>query len=321
MNLLTNIILIFTSICVFAQDFAIPGGDSVNKIKDQGSSTVASSFVGLEPQSRNALALIISGSSTDANTLKIFGRDARNRIQASIDAGVFSTGSSLLTSLVGYWKLDEVSGTRVDSSGNSNDLTDVNTVTQASGKVGNAGQFTQANSERLTKADNASLSMADIDFTVTCWVYADSLPGTSNGIVCKADPGLVACAYSINFNPTGNYIRFEVGSADNTFDTISATDFGAISTATWYFVCAQHDSVNNTISISINNGTVTSKAYSAGSYNDTSTFTIGSWSDPASSSNHWDGRIDEVGIWKRKLSASEITTLYNSGSGKTYPFS
>jgi hypothetical protein len=30
--------------------------------------------------------------------------------------------------------------------------------------------------------------------------------------------------------------------------------------------------------------------------------------------------IDEVGIWNKELSASEITSLYNDGAGKTYPF-
>jgi len=34
----------------------------------------------------------------------------------------------------------------------------------------------------------------------------------------------------------------------------------------------------------------------------------------------WDGVIDELGIWDRVLSASEVTELYNSGSGFQYPF-
>lgn len=32
------------------------------------------------------------------------------------------------------------------------------------------------------------------------------------------------------------------------------------------------------------------------------------------------GIIDEVGIWSRVLTAGEITTLFNSGAGKSYPF-
>ena len=32
------------------------------------------------------------------------------------------------------------------------------------------------------------------------------------------------------------------------------------------------------------------------------------------------GTIDEVGVWGRVLSASEVTALYNSGAGVAYPF-
>ena len=50
------------------------------------------------------------------------------------------TGSSLTTNLISYWKLDETSGTRVDSVGN-NDLTDNNTVLYGAGKQGNGADL------------------------------------------------------------------------------------------------------------------------------------------------------------------------------------
>lgn len=83
---------------------------------------------------------------------------------------------TLLDGLVSYWKLEEANGARVDSVvASGNDLTDNNTVTQAVGVLGNAAQFTAANSESLSHADNASLGTGDIDFTVASWVYFDSL--------------------------------------------------------------------------------------------------------------------------------------------------
>ena len=32
------------------------------------------------------------------------------------------------------------------------------------------------------------------------------------------------------------------------------------------------------------------------------------------------GKLDEVGIWIRELTAGEVTQLYNSGAGLSYPF-
>ena len=40
-----------------------------------------------------------------------------------------------------------------------------------------------------------------------------------------------------------------------------------------------------------------------------------------SSSNYFSGNIDEVGVWSKELSTSEISDLWNSGSGLAYPFS
>src|SRR4051812_43478016 len=97
--------------------------------------------------------------------------------------------SPLLTNLASYWKLEEASGTRADEIG-SQTLTDNNTVTQAVGKLGNAAQFTAANSESLSHADSATLSLgADQDFTLGAWVYLDS-KGANRVIASKWAPGL-----------------------------------------------------------------------------------------------------------------------------------
>ena len=57
-------------------------------------------------------------------------------------------------------------------------LTDNNTVTgQAAGGPGaqNVSQFTAANTEFLSRADEAALDCGDIGFTFAAWVYLDSL--------------------------------------------------------------------------------------------------------------------------------------------------
>jgi hypothetical protein len=36
--------------------------------------------------------------------------------------------------------------------------------------------------------------------------------------------------------------------------------------------------------------------------------------------NPVDGLLDEIGVWNRRLNDDEISYLYNSGAGRTYPF-
>lgn len=226
------------------------------------------------------------------------------------------SASSLLTSLVAYWKLEEASGTRVDATGRGNDLTDNNTVTQATGIVGNAAQFTAANSEYLSHADNADLSTGNVDFTVAAWVYLDSKPASVMGFVTKGSGGSTTNAeYSLQYLNTSDRFRLVVFDGGSNAGAAVANNLGSPSTSTWYFVVAWHDSVADTVNIQVNNGTVNSSAYTFGSWDSTEPLWIG-----RSSSGYQNGRIDAVGFWKRVLTAGERTSLYNGGAGLQYPF-
>lgn len=223
--------------------------------------------------------------------------------------------SPLLTSLVAYWKLDEASGARADSAGSSN-LSDVNTVTQAVGKVANAAQFTAANSECLNIASNAALSMGDIDFTIALWVYFDAL-GADRALVAKYNSFGTTRDYMVKFITGSNRFQFIVSPDGSADATVSANSFGAPTTATWYFIVAWHNATANTINIQINDGTVDSAAHATGVFASSAAFRLGARADGI---QFHDGRLDEVGIWKRVLTSAERTALYNGGSGVTYPF-
>lgn len=222
--------------------------------------------------------------------------------------------SSLLMSLVAYWKLDEASGTRADSLGVSN-LTDNNTVTQNPGKVSNAAQFTAANSESLSIADNTALSTGDIDFTVAAWVYLDTLAVTQ--ILAAKSSNIGAAAnneYALYYASTARFIfRVSTGAVDT---LLTANTFGAPALSTWYLVIAWHDSVNNVIGISVNAGTPDTSAYASGVVDSTNAFRLGA---DTQAGRYLNGRLDEVAVWKRVLTSNERARLYNAGAGVTYP--
>ena len=236
------------------------------------------------------------------------------QIDSLTSAGPFGGHASLSTSLEAYWKLDEESGQRVDSHG-SNDLADNATVLFAAGKIGNAADFEKDNAEFLDIADNASLSMGDIDLTITLWVKTETQAATM-GILSKYDNVTDDREYVVYWNQGTD--RFVFGlSQDGTALTVTeeADVLGAVANATFYFVVCQHDSAGNLIKISVNDGAFDSQAYAGGVFDGAADFQIGGsdagWGD-------FDGLVDEVGIWKKILSGAEITALYNGGSGLTY---
>ena len=216
--------------------------------------------------------------------------------------------SALLNALVAHWRLEEASGVRVDAHA-GNDLGDVNTVAQAAGKLGNAASFVAGNEESLSIGDNAALSMGNIDFTVGGWVRFDALTGT--GLVGKWATGSIE--YIVYFD--GTNLRFHVSNDGSS--NVSVVNSAAISANTWYFFVAWHDASADTINISVNNNTAASVAHSSGVYNGSASFHLGRNEEGLT---YLSGRLDSISIWKRLLTASERTQLYNSGNGLDYPF-
>jgi hypothetical protein len=221
-------------------------------------------------------------------------------------------GSSLLTDLAGYWKLDEASGTRNDSVGTSH-LTDVNTVTSNPGKVGTAAQFTAANTESLTVAHNAALAVGNFDFSIACWVYFTTV--TTSIFVSKWSAG--QASYTLYYDSgAGNFIWLLSSDGTATDVTIQMNVLGTPIVATWYFMTLIHDAAANQITVQGNATTAQVVAHSAGVFAGTAPFELGARAGVLP----LDGRVDEAGYWKKVLSAAERAALYGGGSGAAYPF-
>ncbi len=214
-------------------------------------------------------------------------------------------------SLVSYWKLDEISGTRYDFFG-SNHLTDYNTVGQGTGEVyDNAADFEATNSEYLSITDG-SLSGIDFDgdWAVCFWVKFETT--ASQVLFSQDDYGTgTASDRSINILYSGTNNRFEgylfSGAA---FNIAAATTFGSASTGVWYFVCWQHESgVGHTISI--DGGGVDSSAYTSTINDSTTALLVGGHLNNGSAESTADALMGPVMLYQRLLSSAEITALAN----------
>jgi hypothetical protein len=229
-----------------------------------------------------------------------------------VSAEIDTTGSITIpttnpnASLTAYWPLDEASGTRADLIG-TNTLTDNNTVTQADGKVGKVAQFTRANSEYLSRTDNASLSTGDTSFTFSLWAYFDT-KATNFYLLAKDASG--ARDYYIFYTTGTDRLSFGVFFTDTTSAIATASSFGNVPTATWLHIVGWHDASGDTVNIKVNNGTTDSAATANKTPNDSATeFRIGA-SAFVGAENYFNGRIGRVRFWKRLLTTQEITDLY-----------
>jgi Concanavalin A-like lectin/glucanases superfamily len=215
--------------------------------------------------------------------------------------------------LVGWWKLDETSGTSAsDSTGNGNTGTTSGSPAWTTGGMVN-GALTITGAQYVAVPDVASLQLAG-SWTVSSWVNFSALPG-SNGVACMIQ----------KTNTTGN--NYELCYANNFLGTWSglmvyfagtlgsewAESSSAISLNTWYLVTGVWDSSSNYLYLYVN-GSLVASAHSGDP-------PLSGGGVPLHLGNGQytnapiNGTMDDARIYNRALSAADIKTLYTSTGG------
>lgn len=120
--------------------------------------------------------------------------------------------------------------------------------------------------------------------------------------------------YWLAIHPVTHKVHFHVGTGQgNAAEAVTAT---TLRDDTWYHLAATWDRTNNTASIYLNGiREATTSVRSWGQQRDQFYWGAGF------NGYGLRGFIDEIGIWNRTLTQTEVTTLYNDGRGTPYPFS
>lgn len=223
------------------------------------------------------------------------------------------TPSPLLTDLVAYWKMDEASGNRADSVGGFT-LTDNNTVTSNTGKVGTAAEFTGTNSESLSCASAAALQAGPRDFLFDLWFYPTSVSGVQ--FLLSKGTASSGTGHEYGLFLSGQSLSWRV-SAGATVSTLTVANSPAIVANTWYYCACWWEQSTGKVWGQLNNNAATSTTLAGTVNTTTAVLSFGAFN---AASSYYTGRIDEVGRWNRLLTGSEILSRYNGGAGIAHPF-
>ena len=227
----------------------------------------------------------------------------------SKDIDNFSGGDLGLTDgLVGWWTMDQSSGTSVkDASGNNNNGTmgGIQNPTWVSGKIYNALAFDNTQYEFVDLGNPAVLQLGSTG-TVACWVNTtatDNLP-----IISKSDfpNGLNGYVVATNYNGGGPgklVARTANGTSNNTIYSNSVVGDGA-----WHHIVFTWDgSFLNLYFDGNSDVTPTSQTLTPVS----NVYNLSFARNSAGNNYNWSGSLDDVRIYNRALSAAEVTALYN----------
>jgi hypothetical protein len=205
--------------------------------------------------------------------------------------------------LIGWWPF---SGNANDESGNNNNGT-INGAVLTTDRLGNANSAYSfdGSSSYISIPSSASLESPATRITMSAWV---NLAGFSligqpfDPILMKSDNGANAFMYrfDIDINGAGFYAGI------NNWNNNVGTPYNFLLNQ-WYMVSAVLDS--SAAYFYLNDSLVGAQVFTTNILNNTLPLEIGR--DVPGSTEVFNGKIDEIGIWNKALTHEQISNLYN----------
>lgn len=225
--------------------------------------------------------------------------------------------AALSNGLVGYWKMDESTYTGdcsasdlADSSGNGNSgkiCPNGSGATVTAGKFGNGTDFDD--SDDYAETTSSPFDPDTTEFSAAVWFNSDNLTSATNDtIIAQAD----------GTGQGRNWLQV----ASTTTDTVSSslgnvtTDSNFTPTAgTWTHAVVVKKGTDtgatNTIQVYVN-GELKATSTDVDVESATGVFRIGV---SRTNGQYFNGKLDEIRVYKRTLSPADISTLYNFAPG------
>lgn len=248
---------------------------------------------------KSLLLLLCMVLSAQAPVVLTGGSVIRNAVIASA-AATFDWNSAGLTH---YWRMEEAAGnSRVDAVGAVN-LTGT-LVDQTTGKHNNAAWI-----DNCSPLTTVSLSETT-QFSYSCWLKLDQFDDTGPELINKQSGTTAIDIQAHDITASGHLTEINYHSlngGDINLDVSSLT----IVTGQWFFLVFTFDGVTGQTKISVNGGTFATGSGSVYSPGAGDLFIV-------DNVNCYNFSIDELAVYNTVLSQSQVTQLWNSGSGVFY---
>ena len=231
--------------------------------------------------------------------------------------------------MISYWKLDEISGTTFDDYFDGNDGTCAGLTCPASisGILNGAQEFSRSSETRLNIPGSDFDWASDDSFAIEFWMNKSSAclgtATSNNNVIVGRDPASgsslhwwvgVDCRSGIQGKITFN-LRDSAGNGISLTGTTNVID------GDWHHIVVMRDDLANNNSLYVDGvqQAIGTHDYTSSFYGAGADINVG-WLNLASGGKHFEytGIVDELAIYNKALSISEILDHYNSGSGKDY---
>ena len=231
----------------------------------------------------------------------------------AIFLGAAATKADITNGLVAYYNFEGMSGlvgeTVADQTGNGHNgvcRQDQNTpkaptIVPGPNGLGNALSFDGNFYVQIPDASGFSVTS---NVTVAAWISVDALTQDWQTIFCRGD-----WSWRLHRNDLTDYAAFHMSGLSGGYGASGGTTDIAVPKRWLHLVGTYQNGVGAVLYI---NGAVEATAAVSGliNTNGSDPVTIGAWINGGVLSRQWQGQIDEVRIYNRALTASDVTQLY-----------
>jgi hypothetical protein len=226
-----------------------------------------------------------------------------------------STDAQLATGLVSYWKLDESSGTTVtDATGTNSGTVNGPTIGQT-GKLGTAYSFDGVN-DYVSIPNSTSLNIQSNLITLSAWVKVPTATDCQMIIskICTVGSHVNPYfQYNLQLLRDGSYFFPRFWLTIGGSYSFTANETYNLSLNVWHHIVGTYN--GSTMILYVDGVQISSLSKTGNITGYTAPVYLGINGALGEPNN---GLIDEVGIWSRALSSTEVSQLYNSGNGLPY---
>jgi hypothetical protein len=238
---------------------------------------------------------------------------------------MFHFPTSIKNGLLALWEMNEPStaGICQDATPNDIDLTYFNIINNQTGKLDKSYLYTDVNPLLLCYDSDLLDGIGSI--SLISWVYLNDFQTGNdyNSIISSRHSTWTTLnkVFKIFLGVKGGtdqYVSFRVATSTVFAETISPSN--SFKETNWVFIAATYDSSSGTLQLYIDGVLKSGATLSGGGdiqSNTSNNFKVGH-GDVDAVTNHWDGYIDQTGVFNVALTSSQVTLLYNGDSGIEY---
>lgn len=232
---------------------------------------------------------------------------------------------TLTDNLQGRWKMEEASGNLVDECGNNNLMATGAPTYQQTGGAPEGSYSILYDGVDDTHASGTSPTGLVItgNFSMQAWVNFVSMDSAYQDVICgRWDASPVDYSYCFQRGDMKGLpgVAFCLSSNGSTFSA-SASPQILLSISTWYQIVGVYNGTDMRVYVNgvLYSGNLNPLTYSSGIWGGSSKFRIAGASLGGSKYEPMNVKLDDVCVWNRALSATEVLQSYQSGFAGNKP--